>query len=72
MTDLWFFLGFGAFEERSLMLIEFSVANFKSFKDRVTFGMEATPLTSSPEHKEVDRNNVFEINGLRLLKSSAI
>ncbi len=54
------------------MLVEFSVANFRSFKDRVTLSMEATHLTSNPANKDVDQNNVFEINGLRLLKSAAI
>jgi uncharacterized protein len=51
------------------MLIEFSVGNYRSFKDVVTFSMVAAPI----DHENTDRNNVFaatkEIN---LLKSAAI
>jgi AAA15 family ATPase/GTPase len=53
------------------MLIGFSIGNYKSFKDIVTFSMVASPITS--EDKKVDENNVFEVNEqLKLLKSAAI
>ena len=50
------------------MLVQFSVGNFRSFKDVVTLDLTATNLVS--KNKEVDENNVFEApGGLRLLKS---
>lgn len=52
------------------MLIEFSVQNYRSFKDRVTLSLEASALVS--REKELDDNTVFEANGLRLLTSAAI
>jgi hypothetical protein len=53
------------------MLIEFSVANYKSFKERVTFSMVAAKLKS--RDKDLDYNNTFRIdNDLILLKSAAI
>lgn len=47
------------------MLIEFSVENFRSFKDKVTFSMEK----GIGDENEV---NVFSVENLELLKSSAI
>lgn len=32
------------------MLIEFSVQNFRSIKDRITLSMEATSLKEHPDH----------------------
>ena len=53
------------------MLIGFSVGNYKSFKETVTLSMVASSITE--EDKELDKNNVFEINHkLNLLKSAAI
>lgn len=53
------------------MLIEFSVGNYRSFKDVVTLSMEATALKARDE--SVDENNVFEAGkNQRLLKSTAI
>ncbi|NEQ97301.1 MAG: ATP-binding protein [Cyanothece sp. SIO2G6] len=53
------------------MLIEFSVGNFRSFKDIVTLSMVAAPI--SAKDKELDDNNVFQVDDeLRLLKSAAI
>ena len=52
------------------MLIEFSVRNFRSFKDRITLSLEATALTS--RDKELDENTIFAAAGLRLLTSTAI
>lgn len=53
------------------MLIEFSVGNYLSFKDQVTFSMVASKIVS--KDKSLDQNNVFKIDGdLSLLKSAAI
>lgn len=53
------------------MLIEFSVGNYRSFKDRVTFSMVAANLVS--KEKNIDINNTFEIDEeLKLLKTAAI
>jgi AAA15 family ATPase/GTPase len=53
------------------MLIEFSVGNYRSFKDVMTFSMVATNL--SAKDKRLDENNVFKVgDDLSLLKSSAI
>lgn len=51
------------------MLIEFSVGNFRSFKDIVTLSMVAAKLTA--KYKELDENNVFEVAGAPLLLTSA-
>ncbi len=53
------------------MLIEFSVGNYRSFKEQVTFSMVAANLVT--KDKKLDENNVFEIDDdLKLLKSAAI
>ena len=53
------------------MLIEFSVGNFRSFKEAVTFSMVAANLQA--QDKAVDENNTFAATDkLRLLKSAAI
>ncbi len=53
------------------MLIEFSVGNYRSFKDTVTFSMVAANITS--KDKSLDERNVFSVDeDLRLLKSAAI
>lgn len=53
------------------MLIEFSVGNYRSFKEQVTFSMVAANLVA--KDKKLDENNVFEIDKeLKLLKSAAI
>ncbi|MEH2055030.1 MAG: ATP-binding protein [Nostoc sp.] len=53
------------------MLIEFSVGNYRSFKEQVTFSMVAANLAA--KDKKLDENNVFEIdNDLKVLKSAAI
>jgi uncharacterized protein len=53
------------------MLITFSVGNYKSFKQVVTFSLMAAKLTS--KNKELDQNNVFPVTqSLNLLKSAAI
>ena len=52
------------------MLIEFSVGNYRSFKEPVTLSMLAAKLRAGD--KTVNTNNVFEAEGLRLLRSAAI
>ncbi len=53
------------------MLIEFSVGNYRSFKEQVTFSMVAANLVS--KDKSLDTTNVFAIDReLKLLKSAAI
>ena len=53
------------------MLIEFSVGNFRSFRETVTLSMVAAKLTA--KYKELDENNVFEVAGApRLLTSTAV
>ena len=53
------------------MLIEFSVGNYRSFKEKVTFSMVAANLVA--KDKKLDENNVFKVNeDLKLLKSAAI
>jgi uncharacterized protein len=52
-------------------MIEFSVGNYRSFKDVVTFSMVAAPI--GHENEEIDRNNVFAIaKDINLLRSAAI
>ena len=53
------------------MLIEFSVGNYRSFKDTVTLSMVAANLVS--QDKSVDEHNVFAVDKkLSLLKSAAV
>jgi uncharacterized protein len=53
------------------MLIEFSVGNYRSFKEKVTFSMVAANLVS--QDKDLDTNNVFAVDQeLSLVKSAAI
>jgi AAA15 family ATPase/GTPase len=53
------------------MLIEFSVSNYRSFKDEVTFSMVASSLKA--KNAELDEKNVFPAHGnLKLLTSGAI
>ena len=53
------------------MLIEFSVGNYRSFKEPVTLGMVAAKLRA--KNKELDDNNLFPMtSSISLLKSAAI
>lgn len=53
------------------MLIEFSVGNYKSFKEIVTFSMVGASITA--KDKTLDANNLFTVDDeLRLLKSAAV
>ncbi|RLT37735.1 MAG: ATP-binding protein [Chloroflexi bacterium] len=51
------------------MLIEFSIGNFRSFRDKVTFSMVAAALKS--KNPQVDDNNVFSVEGQPTLLTSA-
>lgn len=52
------------------MLINFSVGNFRSFKETVTFSMVAANITA--KNKELDIDNVLLKSNISLLKSAAI
>ncbi|CCQ60493.1 hypothetical protein CWATWH0401_2298 [Crocosphaera watsonii WH 0401] len=53
------------------MLIEFSVGNYRSFKDVVTFSMVAADLTA--DNNTIHNDNLFAVDDdLKLLKSAAI
>jgi len=53
------------------MLVEFSIGNYRSFKEKVSFSMVATNISSQP--KSLDKNNVFRASDdLTLLTSAAI
>ncbi|MBI3361867.1 MAG: AAA family ATPase, partial [Chloroflexi bacterium] len=53
------------------MLVEFTVGNYKSFKDRVTLSMVASNVMA--KDKQLDENNVFGVGDeLRLLTNAAI
>ena len=53
------------------MIIEFSVANFRSIKEMQTISFVASPIVS--QNKEIDKNNLIEIDkNLSLLKTVAI
>ena len=53
------------------MLTEFTVGNFKSFRDKTTFSMIAANLTS--EDPALDTSNVIPVSkNLSLLKSAAV
>ena len=53
------------------MLVEFSVGNYKSFKEITTFSFVASKLKS--KNASLDEKNVFNANPeLRLLKSSIL
>ncbi len=53
------------------MLIEFTVGNFRSFKEPATLSMVATKLVS--QDRSLDENSIYELpKGPRLLKSAAI
>jgi AAA15 family ATPase/GTPase len=52
------------------MILEFSVKNFRSIKDLQTISFVATGLKSKDE--ELDKNNIVEIDGYRILKTIGI
>jgi Cdc6-like AAA superfamily ATPase len=55
----------------SAMLVEFSVSNYRSFRDRVTLSMEAADIASQPP--SLDEQNVFPAShGLSLLTSAVV
>lgn len=52
------------------MLIEFSVGNFRSFKEEVTLSLLAANLRAADP--TLDASNLVETHGLRLLRSAAL
>jgi AAA15 family ATPase/GTPase len=53
------------------MLVEFTVGNYKSFKEPVNFSMVAAPLTA--KDKSLDHNNIVRVsNQLSILKCAGI
>ena len=53
------------------MLIEFSIGNYRSFRNRKTLSMEAADISSQPP--SLDKQNVFEVDpAVRLLTSAVI
>jgi uncharacterized protein len=54
------------------MIVEFSVRNFRSIKELQTISFVATGLKSPVEFSEVDKNNIAEDGGMRLLKTIGI
>jgi len=55
------------------MIVEFSVKNFRSIKDLQTISFVATKLKSNQEkHPDVDKNNIVEVGGMRLLKTVGV
>ncbi|PQV64084.1 hypothetical protein B1R32_107109 [Abditibacterium utsteinense] len=55
------------------MFVEFTVGNYRSFKEPQTFSMEATKLKAAAVNKTLDENVVFEAEKkLHLLTSAAL
>ena len=52
------------------MFIKFEFGNFRSFRDKQKFSMEAMPLR--PNDNGLSENNVFQEENLRLLKTKAV
>ncbi len=51
------------------MLIEFSIGNYRSFREPVTLSMMATPLR---DDSRLDADSIFQVGKLSLLRSAAI
>lgn len=51
------------------MVIEFSISDYRSFKDLQTLSFKATGLVSEEKHKSLDQDNIVEIDGNRILKT---
>lgn len=54
------------------MIVEFSVKNFRSIKELQTISFVSTGLKSPVESSFVDKNNIAEDGGMRLLKTIGI
>lgn len=54
------------------MIVEFSVKNFRSISDLQTISFVSTNLKSSKENEQVDRNNIVNSDGIKLLKTIGI
>lgn len=53
------------------MLVEFSVANYRSFRERVTLSMEAEPRLSERD-KSVDERNIAHVPGGDILRVAGV
>jgi AAA15 family ATPase/GTPase len=54
------------------MIVEFSVRNFRSIKELQTISFVATGLKSPVDFSKIDKNNIAEDGGMRLLKTIGI
>jgi len=55
------------------MIVEFSVKNYRSIRDMQTLSFRATDIVSNQEkYPEIDKNNIVDVNGTRLLKTVGI
>ncbi|MCD4747695.1 MAG: ATP-binding protein [Bacteroidales bacterium] len=54
------------------MIVEFSIKNFRSIKKIQTISFVTTGLKSSKGFSEVDKNNISEDGGMRLLKTIGV
>lgn len=54
------------------MIVEFSVKNFRSISELQTISFVATNLKSSKENESVDLNNIFEEDGMKLLRTIGV
>lgn len=52
------------------MLVEFTVGNFRSFRNPVTLSMVAANI--SEKNQQLEKNNVVSVDSMKLLKSAAI
>jgi len=59
-------------KQQDVMIVEFSVKNFRSIHSLQTISFKATSLNSSKNHKEVDKNNIFKNEDLRLMRTIGI
>lgn len=55
-------------KDYDIMIIEFSVKNYRSIKDLQTISFKATGL-KSPADSETDAKNIFKNNDLSILKT---
>lgn len=54
------------------MIVEFSVKNFRSISDLQTISFASTSLKSSKENEQVDKSNIVNVDGTKLLKTIGI
>ncbi|NLL28954.1 MAG: ATP-binding protein [Bacteroidales bacterium] len=54
------------------MIIDFSVKNFRSFKDLQTISFATTGLKSAEKYADIDKNNIVNIEDVQLFKTIGI